>query len=97
MNQVVSIRPAQTTDDYGEITHGPAVEYRCYIDSEPHQTVDQSGQQVTSNSRIYLAGPVSVSIDDLVILPGESPRERPIVAVALRYDDEGPHHTEVHV
>jgi hypothetical protein len=97
MHQTVDIKPFVDFDDYGEASHGDPNTVKCYIDSQPRQVINQTGQEVTSNTTIFLAGPVSVSINDLVILPSEAPRERSIVSVSLMYDDEGPHHTEVHL
>jgi len=101
MNQFVVVRPFVSEDAYGEATYGTGIEYRCYIDSEPRQIIDQEGQTVVSNTKIYFAGPQPITLKDVVILPDEAgddpPRERPIISVSTLYDDVSPHHTEVHV
>jgi hypothetical protein len=97
MNQAVQVRSFISRDGYGEATYGPPATYKCYIDASPHQAISAGGQEVTASATIYFAGPVAVTIDDVVILPNEGNRERPIISVGTLYDDRSPHHTEVHV
>jgi hypothetical protein len=97
MNQSVQVRSFISRDSYGEETYGAAATYSCYIDAQPHQVVNTEGREVTAMATIYFEGPVAVTVDDVIILPNEGTRERPVISVGTLYDDVSPHHTEAHV
>jgi len=98
MPSTVVIEPWQSGDAYSKPTYGAAVSYRCRLEAGAHRILDANGQEVVSMTRLFLAGSFAISTKDRLTMPaGTIPSRPPIKRVDQVHDEEGPHHTVVHI
>ena len=92
--------PAGTYSDRGQPAFGAAVSYACYIDPVKGEEIvrTSSGEERRATYRIYVNATSAISPEGRLTLPsGYDPQQPPMLASALRSDENGAHHVELMV
>ena len=94
MVQTVTTYPVTARDMYGKRTFGAGVDWACHLQFRMHRVRAGNGQEVQADGTAYVYGVVTgVSVDDIITVNGESTQ---VLYLVTRYDEDGPHHSEIH-
>ena len=94
----ITVEPVSGYTDRGQATFGAAVTYVCYIDPVKGEEIIRlsSGEERRATYRIFVNSTSAISPEGRLTLPsGYDPQQPPILASALRSDNNGPHHVEL--
>lgn len=98
--QTVLVSQRTSTDAYGMESYGPDQPVPCHLEGRVQEIVTPTGEVRTSTGRFFCE--VVPWINDLCRLKVPDFQEVTgyrnvdIVAVSVRYDEDGPHHLMVH-
>ena len=96
--QTVTIEPQTGTNFNGEDSYGPSTTFSARAVDRVHLIRNFEGEQVGSNTMVWVNTVSSISTRDKITLPtGYSPSQPPILSVSRYPDSEGLHHTVIHV
>lgn len=93
MPHVVVWEQRTGVDQYNRPTYAAGVSITCYLDRRPRLVRSVDGQEVTSNTTVYLDGVYGLDHHDRLTLP--SGRQPPILSVATYADEGGDEYEEV--
>lgn len=98
MPQSIGISPATGRDAYGNLTFGAQVVYRGRIENKRRKVVNVEGNEVVSETTLYLDTVARITPDDRVALPsGYLPSTPDIIGIYRVDDEEGAYYTRLYV
>jgi hypothetical protein len=86
-NTTVTISPFTSYDKFGTPSYGSAVSTLCYLEMHPKMITNDVGQQVVSQSRLYIVGSSAYTARDKVVLPDS--KYPPILKIDNYYNEIG--------
>jgi hypothetical protein len=96
MPHEVTVQKAGASTGTGHRTYGTAKTYRARIEHDVRTVRNAQGEEVVSNTVVYLNTTDEIQPDDLLTLPsGFIPRKPPIITIGRVSDEDGLHHTVV--
>ena len=91
MPSLIQLKKLVSRNRYGEPTYGATTSWRAYIAAKRQTIRNAEGQDIVSNSVVYIGGAPVITTDDQLVLPdGSTP---PIIGVDLFYDDKAEYAT----
>ena len=98
MPHQVGIEPAVDRDAWGNITFGTQVPYQARIENKRRMVINSRGEEVLSDTTLYLDTVDRITEDDRVTLPSGYLPSHPEIKSVYRMDDEyGPYCTKLYV
>ncbi len=98
LSQTVTVEPFSSTNFNGEDAYGPSTTYSARAVDKVHLIRNFEGEQVGSNTMVWVNTVSAISVRDRITLPtGYSPTQPPILGVSRYPDQGGLHHTVIHV
>jgi len=98
MPHTVGITPDTETDAWGNRTYGTLVSYRCRIENKRRKMISKTGQEVISETALYLDTVAAIGIDSKVTMPtGYLPLNPEIIAVKILDDENGAYASVLYV
>jgi len=98
MPHTIGVKPWGASDAWGNPTFGTLVSYQGRIENKRRKVINQLGEEVISNSTLYLATTAGIGIRDQITLPsGCLPVNPVILAIERQHDESGAHHVVVYV
>jgi hypothetical protein len=90
--------PAIGRDAWGNLTFGAQVLYRGRIQNKRRKVINREGNEVISETTLYLDTVNRILLDDRITLPSGYLPANPDIISAYRVDDEnGPYFTQLYV
>ncbi|GLY11413.1 hypothetical protein [Pseudobacillus badius] len=71
-NQIIQIEHKTGENKYGEVIHGPPVQYEARVTDKIEEVKNQLGKEVISNMHFLLKGLVKVGYDDKITYINEN-------------------------
>jgi len=98
MPHSVGITPYLSRDKWGKKTYGAIVLFRGRVENKRKMVTNYLGDEVVSQSTLYLATTSGIGIEDRITMPsGYLPANPDILAIERQDDEWGAHHTVIYV
>lgn len=98
MPRSIGIKPMTSRDAWGNRSYGTISYYQGRIQNKRRKVINRDGDEVISETTLYLATTVNIGIDDQITMPsGFLPLHPEIIAVRPLDDDWGSHHLTLYV
>ena len=96
--QTITIEPQTGTNFNGEDSYGPSNTFSARAVDNVHLIRNFEGEQVGSNTMVWINTVSAIGPRDRLTLPsGYTPSQPPILGLSRFPDDDGLHHTVIHV
>lgn len=93
----ITVEPATGADAWGNRTYGTEATYKARIQNQRRKVVDINGEEVVSETTVYLATTVAISAHSRMTLPsGYVPRQPKIISIKRDEDQWGPYGTKIY-
>lgn len=94
MPATITREPFTGRNPYGEPTYGTGAQHRARVEGKQQLVRTAGGQEKMSETLCYVAGPVTITVEDRITLPDAT--QPPILTVASVTDETGAvHHAKV--
>jgi len=97
MPHQVLVEPFASRDAWGNPTYGALVAYQGRIVNKRTKVINRQGNEVISNTTIFMTTASGISIDDRITLPsGYYPARPPIIGISRFPDEYGAYYSELY-
>jgi hypothetical protein len=98
MPHLIGIQPYLSRDAWGKKTFGAIVLFQGRVESKRRKIIGADGEEVISETTIYLATVSGIGMQDRVTLQSGYLPPNPLILAIRRQDNEyGIHHTVIYV
>lgn len=95
--QTITVETWTGNDGYGAPTFGPPVAYRGRVVAQTKRLTNAQGEEIVSNSTVYLDSRGTFSGKDRITLPeGYEPRQPRILGIAPALEATRTHHVKIY-
>jgi hypothetical protein len=94
----IGVENCSGRDAWGNRTYGAKVLYRGRVENKRRLVINRAGEEVVSNTTLYLDTVSGFSIESRITLPsGHYPAHPEIIELKLDEDEYGPYSTRLYV